>query len=122
MVLLLQTLREALDVYGQSMNPPYHFELIVACPAGPSNYNILHVAEMNQYLDFWNLIAYDFAGSWSNVTGDQANLLSSLDNPGSTPFSAQQAISYYTSHGVAPQKVILGMPLYGRSFTATDGL
>jgi chitinase len=31
-------------------------------------------------------------------------------------------VHFYTSHGVHPSKVILGIPLYGRSFTNTQGI
>ena len=33
-----------------------HMVLSVACPAGPSKYQILDLQGMNQYLDFFNLM------------------------------------------------------------------
>jgi len=122
MVVLLQTVRAALDEYGNSLDPPYHFELTVACPAGPSNYEALRVTDMNPYVDFWNLMAYDYTGSWDNFTGDQANLFASQVDPTTTPFDTETAVNYYISKGVAPNKIVLGMPIYGRSFEATEGL
>lgn len=96
--------------------------LTIACPAGPQNYQKLHVKAMDAYLDMWNLMAYDYAGSWDTVAGHQSNIFSSRNNPATTPFSTHQAVDFYKSHGVHPSKIIIGMPLYGRAFASTDGL
>jgi chitinase len=34
--------------------------------AGPAGYAFLAVPEMNKAIDYWNLMAYDYAGSWGN--------------------------------------------------------
>jgi chitinase len=122
MVLLLQAIREALDAYGNSLTVPYNFTLTVASPAGPSNYQVMQLANIDQYIDFWNVMAYDYAGSWSAVAADQANLFMSGSNAAATPFNTQTAIDYYISQGIAANKIVLGMPVYGRSFEATEGL
>ncbi|CZT07761.1 related to endochitinase class V precursor [Rhynchosporium graminicola] len=122
LVLLLKETRKQLDKYGNSLRTKYHFELTFAAPAGASKYRILDLAAMDKYLDFWNLMAYDYAGAWlvSKITGHQANLFSAGD--ASTPFDTRSSVDYYTSHGLASNKIVLGMPIYGRSFTKTTGL
>lgn len=122
LVLLLKECRQALDVYGKTLQIPHHFELTVACPAGAQNYEKMQLKDMDAYLDFWNLMAYDFAGSWDSVAGHQANIFPSKENHASTPFSADAAVQYYTKHGVNASKIVLGMPLYGRAFEQTEGL
>ncbi|KKY15511.1 putative endochitinase 1 [Phaeomoniella chlamydospora] len=118
---LLAAIRAELDSASHRRSRPCHFELAIACPAGPSEYKKLDLRAMDRYLDFWDLMAYDFAGSWDPIVGHQANLHPSELRPNSTPFSASAAVHWYTSHGIRPSKINLGMPLYGRAFTNTDG-
>ena len=119
-VKLLQETRQALD-QAAAKRQHAKFYLTVACPAGPSNFEKLKIAEMDRLLDFWNLMAYDYAGSWDQRAGHQANLFSSRSHPQCTPFSTLAAVEHYTRQGVHPSKIVLGMPLYGRAFTSTSG-
>lgn len=111
-----------MDEYSSTLPHKHHFEITVACPAGPQNYNNMDIKEMDRYLDFWNLMSYDYAGSWDSVAGHQANLWASKGTPAATPFNTKQAVEHYEKQGVRKDKIVLGMPLYGRAFQNTDGL
>ena len=56
------------------------------------------------------------------MSGHATNLYTSKANPLSTPFNTNQAIIYYKEYGISSYKLVLGMPLYGRSFMGTAGL
>lgn len=120
-VALLAETRNALNAAQAKRSSSVHFLLTVACPAGPQNFQKLKVAEMDKYLDFWNLMAYDYAGAWDQTSGHQANLHPSQQSPACTPFSTDAAINFYTKNGVPANKMVLGMPLYGRTFQNTGG-
>lgn len=116
-VLLLKELRAGLTTHAKKKGDKVPYLLTIAAPCGSANYKTLLLSKMDQYLDFWNLMAYDFAGSWNTVTGHQANL---WNIKGKAP-SADDCIRYYMAQGVPSHKLVLGMPLYGRGFQNTDG-
>lgn len=120
-VRLLNEVRQALTAAEARRGDQVHFLLTVACPAGPQHFQKLDLSAMDQYLDFWNLMAYDYAGGWDSVAGHQANLLPSQQQPESTPYSTSAAVDHYTQNGVHPSKLVIGMPLYGRAFASCTG-
>lgn len=113
---LLRQIRLELDSYALRIGVPRgQFELSVAAPAGPQNYRQLKISEMDQFLDFWNIMCYDYAGAWSQTSQYQSNLYGGELN-------TDTALNYYRTHGVSPHKLIMGMPIYGRAFANTDGI
>jgi chitinase len=121
-VLLLNNLRKALDKYSNDNKLNYRFLLTVASPAGSSHYNTMDLKNMDPWVDAWHLMAYDYAGPWDSTTGHQANVFASRKNPLSTKLSTDATLNDYIAAGVSPNKIHLGMPLYGRSFSNTAGL
>ncbi|KAK8054770.1 hypothetical protein PG994_009837 [Apiospora phragmitis] len=119
---LLKAVRAELDDYAARSVPGYHFRLTAAMPAGPDKYSKLPLFDMAQIVDAFNLMAYDYAGSFSPLSAHQANLYPNSGNLGSTPFSTDAAITGYLAAGVPRYKIILGIPLFGRAFENTSGV
>lgn len=73
------------------------------------------------YLDFINLMAYDFHGKWEREAGHNAPLYaSSLDSEWQKQLSVDNAASMWVRLGAPKDKLIIGMPTYGRSFTLSN--
>jgi len=68
------------------------------------------VAQISNDLDFINLMSYDLHGSWESFVGFNAPLYSNDE------LSVDYAVKYWISLGASPEKLMLGMGTYGRSF------
>ncbi|PSN67634.1 glycoside hydrolase [Corynespora cassiicola Philippines] len=113
----LRRMRTLYDEYSAKYANNYHFEITVAAPAGPLRYNVLDIAGMDQYVDEWNLMAFDYQGpGFSNFTGHNSNVYPSKKLPQATDFNTKQTIDHYKSQLKDPRNIILGLPAYGRSF------
>lgn len=122
MVLLIQAVRDQLDTYSAQYASGHHFQLSIAAPAGETHYSVLKLAKLGNILDHVNLMAYDYAGSWDTTSGHSANLFVNSITPKTTPFNTNSSLQAYLDAGVPPKKMVIGMPIYGRSFEATEGI
>lgn len=119
---LLNKTRSTLDAFALTINASSSsFSLSFAAPAGAQNYDLLDFSGMDELLDYWNFMGYDYTGSWNTISGFSANLYNSSTNPLSTPVNSNTSITYYISKGATPSKINLGCPLYGNSFNDTAG-
>ncbi|KAF8919477.1 glycoside hydrolase family 18 and carbohydrate-binding module family 5 protein [Mucidula mucida] len=115
---LFTELRTAFDNLASSKGDSTPYILSAAVSAGPANYANLVVPQMNSALTFWNLMAYDYAGSWLTYADNQANVYGGAR----TGVSTDAAIKYFTGAGATASKITMGIPLYGRAFENTDGI
>lgn len=74
------------------------------------------VDSINQNLDWVNAMTYDYHGSWdTNVTGTLAGLFDPLSN-----LSTSYGLRSWIDAGLHPTKLIMGLPLYGRTWRLKD--
>lgn len=101
-----------------ALHPSYQFEVTAAISCGLETLVNYRLAEMDPYIDRYNMMCYDFTGPWSAVTDHQSNLFSRTNGSA----SAALAINWALTNGASRSKVVLGIPIYGRGFTKTAGL
>jgi len=121
---LLAEFRKQLDQIDPSLL------LTIAAPAGPHNISNHEMDQFPQYLNFINLMTYDYHGSWDSYTGHLAAMYPASDDPYAQPgWSMNETVqTYRVQYGIPKDKLVLGLPFYGRSWTGvppgpnSDGL
>lgn len=93
-----------------------NYILAIAVGAAKSTASISYnIPKVSENVDIINLMTYDFHGSWDHTTGENAPLYDS-----SSEFSVDAAVNYWIQSGASPSKLVLGIPLYGRTFTLAN--
>ncbi len=75
--------------------------------------NTYDVPELNNYLDFFMVMSYDYywnGSSYAGPIGSFYSMTSSFD------YNFSKTISYYESQGVASENILCGIPYYGRTW------
>lgn len=116
--LLLQALRKALDAQGRRDGKPYVLTIAGAVDSGYlKNIEPQAVAET---VDHVFLMTYDLHGPWDTYADFNAPLCAPSDSPARYQASVDGGISAWLSQGVAPEKLVLGIPLYGYIYQGVD--
>jgi chitinase len=78
--------------------------------------------QCSQSFDWLNVMSYDYHGAFDDPvkTGTGVNAPLAQDSAKDGPFSVHQTVEAYLAAGIPKDKVVLGMPTYGRSFVVTD--
>jgi GH18 family chitinase len=112
---LLNEFRSELNALGGQ-----HYLLTAALPAGPTEIAHLNIPSLAPALDLGDVLAYDFHGAFETTgpTNFQSPLYDAPASPSfGTKFTANDAVSAYTSGGFPSTKLTLGVPFYGRGWT-----
>lgn len=72
-------------------------------------------------LDFINLMTYDLNGAWNDYTAHNAPLYPRSDEEGANRLlNVEWASNYWVEGGTPKEKLIIGMPTYGRGLRLVD--
>ncbi|QQP56989.1 Uncharacterized protein FKW44_001837 [Caligus rogercresseyi] len=120
-VALLKELRQAFE-YEHEETGNDRLILSAAVPVGPDNVRGGYdVPAVSKWLDFFNLMAYDFHGKWEKQAGHNAPLYApSSDSEWRKQLSVSFAANMWIKLGAPKHKMVIGMPTYGRSFTLAN--
>ncbi len=114
--LLLAEFRRQLDEQGAPIGR--HYLLTIAAPAPEHIYSNLELDQIHPYLNWINIMAYDFHGGWNTVTNHGSPLFtpSNDPDPSSADDNADAVIQAYIEAGVPADKIVIGVPFYGRGW------
>ncbi|XP_014476739.1 PREDICTED: probable chitinase 2 isoform X2 [Dinoponera quadriceps] len=72
-----------------------------------------NISEMSKYVDHLHVMAFDYHGSWNQKVISHAPLRSS------DGLSVNDSITYLLEQGAPAEKLVLALPMYGRTFVLT---
>jgi len=108
--LLLKELRVRFNELEKQLHRPLY--LTIATGASPEFLTHTEMNKVQQYVDTVNLMAYDYYEPDSDaITGHHAPLFTNPADP--KKISADASVKQYEQAGVAPAKIVLGVPFYG---------
>jgi chitinase len=91
--------------------------LTMAAPAGDFWARWINFEELAGYFDYIGCMTYDYHGPWREHSGHNSPLYSSQNDPCG---SVDDSFNYFLQRQVPRQKLLLGIPFYGRSFDSSE--
>lgn len=96
-----------------AVNPNY--KLSVCLYAVDWN-NVFDISAIDQYVDYYTIMGYDYYYSGSSTTGPTAPLYSYS----SFDYSLARSLGYYISKGASKEKLVLALPYYGQDWATNS--
>jgi chitinase len=114
---LLRILRQQLDLLSdeRGRKGPDRYTLTIASASG-DYFAHTEMDKLHAYLDWINIMAYDFYTSSAKTTGHHTGLYRSLSAGNSLDY-AEASVKQHLAAGIPPEKLVLGVAFYGRSFS-----
>jgi len=105
--LLMRDIRKAGDKLGRP------FILTMAISAGTWSHTQNDYTELSRYVDWYNVMTYDYHGNWTIHAGHLAPLMGFQESVNTTMKFLMDKMN------VPAKQIVLGLPFYGRLFTAS---
>jgi chitinase len=123
---LLAAVRAQLDAEGRrSHRAPGDPYLLTIATADREYFDHVDMPRLHRYVDWINVMAYDFYNSLTRTTGHHAGLHRATSAP-TTDRWGSASIEQHVAAGVPARKLVLGVAFYGRRFEGVtpslDGL
>jgi chitinase len=115
-LMLLKATRKALNVLGEEDGKTYL--LTIAARAAERFINDANLLEAMNYINFINLMTYDFHGAWESVTGFNAPLYDASGGPACIDYS----VKAFLDAGINAKDINLGLAFYGRGWSEVASL
>jgi chitinase len=112
--LLLKTVREQLD----ASRPGY---LLTIASADREYFDHTEMDQLHVYLDWINVMTYDFFNSMTRTTGHHTGLYRSR-YAAPDDRDADSSVKQHLAAGIPPDKLVLGAAFYGRAFGGVNPL
>jgi len=113
-VLMLKSVRQALDSLGGLHNK--HYLQTIASGGFKEYVDANNLGEAQKYLDFINIMTYDFTGVQAFETGHHTNLTA----PKAEMRSTEAAVRDHLQAGVPAEKLVIGVAFYGKAWKSVN--
>ena len=114
---LLKTLREQIDALSneRGRKGTDRYTLTIASAAG-DYFKYTEMDKLHVYLDWINIMTYDFYTSSAKTTGHHTGLYRSLSAGDSNEYT-EASVKQHLDAGIPSRKLVVGAAFYGRSFS-----
>src|SRR5262249_16382774 len=105
----------------QGATDSIQYLLTASLPAIPEHYTNLELGQVHQYLDWINLMAYNFYTGSTSQTHFSSSLYSASSDPEPDPkkrssYNMDAAVRAYLAAGVPAVKLVVGVPFFGHGW------
>ena len=112
---MMAEFRSQMDALTQQTGKTYMLTAATSASEVISSY--IDLPAVVPYMDYINLMTYDFHGSWETTTNMHSPLYGDPADPTyATHFWSDNAVNVYLSRGVPANKLLMGVPFYGHGW------